>query len=94
MNRLAPVLFACLVPLIAAGNLPAQDATKLVETPYYPLQVGTTWHYKSGDAAFTIRVARHEKVGEVLCACLEVNRDGKVVAWQHLRATADGVYSS
>jgi len=93
MNRFVPLLFACLVPLVAATVLPAQDTTKLAETPYYPLQVGTTWHYKSGDAAFTIRVARHEKVGDVLCARLEVNRDGKVVAWQHLRVTADGVYS-
>src|SRR6185312_1005861 len=26
------------------------------------------------------------------CARLEVTRDGKVIAWQHLSVTADGVY--
>jgi len=93
MKWLACSLFVGSLLFVLAANLPAQDPSKLTRTPYYPLQVGTIWHYKSGDAKFTIRVVRHEKVGEVLCARLEVNRDGKVVASQHLTVTADGVYS-
>jgi hypothetical protein len=76
--------------LVAAAESAAQD--KLKETPYYPLQVGTTWHYRSGDSKFTIRVARHEKVGDALCALLETKRDGKVVGSEHLAVAADGVY--
>jgi hypothetical protein len=72
------------------AELAAQD--KLKETPYYPLQVGTTWHYRSGDSKFTVRVARHEKVGDTLCALLETTRDGKVVGAEHLAVAADGVY--
>jgi hypothetical protein len=75
---------------VTAVNLAAQD--KLKETPYYPLKVGTTWHYRAGDRKFTIRVVRHEKVGETLCALLETQRDGKVVGSEHLAVAADGVY--
>jgi hypothetical protein len=85
--RLVPV---CLLSSIAAAELAAQD--KLKETAYYPLNVGTTWHYRSGESKFTIRVARHEKVGETPCALLETTRDGKVVGSEHLVVLNDGVY--
>lgn len=84
MNALMFALF------IAATQSAAQD--KLKEAPFYPLQVGTTWHYRAGDSKFTIRVARHEKVGATLCALLETKRDGKVVGSEHLAVTGDGVY--
>jgi hypothetical protein len=85
--RMFPI---CLMLLIAAAELAAQD--KLKETSYYPLNVGTTWYYRAGDSKFTIRVARHEKVGDTLCALLETRRDGKVVGSEHLTVTNDGVY--
>jgi len=84
------VLFACLLLSAMAVELAAQD--KLKETPYYPLKVGTTWHYRAGDSKFTIRVVRHEKVGDAFCALLETTRDGKVVGSEHLTVAADGVY--
>lgn len=90
MNRLMPLLLACLLLSLAAADLAAQE--KLKETPYYPLKVGTTWHYRAGESRFTIRVARHEKVGETLCALLETLRDGKVVGSEHLAVASDGIY--
>ncbi len=83
-------LLGCLLLLLAATELAAQS--KLRETPFYPLGVGTTWHYRAGDSKFTIQVARHEKVGETLCAVLETKRDGKVIGSEHLAVAADGVY--
>jgi hypothetical protein len=77
-------------PLLLLAAEPAGD--QLLQTPYYPLQVGTTWHYRAGDNKFTIRVARHENVGGTLCALLETRRDDKVVGSEHLAVTADGVY--
>jgi hypothetical protein len=68
-----------------AESLPAQ-------TPWFPLQKGTTWHYRAGESRYLVRVAEHEKVGEVPCARLEAVRDGKVVGTEHVRVTADGVY--
>jgi hypothetical protein len=90
MPRLIPFLFLCLLILFAVADSMAQD--KLKETPYYPLQVGTTWHYRSGDGKFTVRVAKHEKVGDTLCAVLESVRDGKVVGSEHVAVATDGVY--
>jgi hypothetical protein len=87
MKRVVAGLLVCLG---TAAGLAAED--KLTETPFYPLPVGTTWHYKAGEGQFTIRVAKHEKVGDTLCARLEVTRDGKVIGVQHLAVTADGVY--
>jgi hypothetical protein len=83
-------MLVCVLLLLAAAGLTAED--KLDERPYYPLQVGTTWHYKAGDGKFTIRVRKHEKVGATLCARLDVTRDGKVVGSQHLAVNAEGVY--
>jgi hypothetical protein len=90
MNRLARLLLVCPVLFGSAAALAARD--DLAERPYYPLQVGTTWHYKAGDREFTIRVAKHERVGDTLCALLEVTRDGKVTASEHLAVSIDGVY--
>lgn len=90
MNRRIRCLFIWLALLVLTAELAAQD--KLKETPYYPLQVGTTWHYRAGDGKFTIRVVKHEKVDDTLCALLETKRDGKVVGSEHLAVAADGVY--
>jgi hypothetical protein len=90
MNRLVRMLFVLPALFGAAAALTAQD--KLAESPYYPLHVGTTWHYKAGERNITIRVAKHEKVGETLCALLEVLRDEKVIASEHLAITSEGVY--
>lgn len=90
MKRLMGVLLA--VPLLAlqVGELAAQD--KIKETPYYPLKVGTTWHYRAGDSKFVVHVVRHEKVGGTRCALLETIRDGEVVGSEHLAVADNGVY--
>lgn len=90
MNRLMRLSLACLLFSLAAVELTAQE--KLKEASFYPLKVGTTWHYRTGESKFTIRVARHEKVGDTLCALLETMRDGKVVGSEHLAVSGDGVY--
>jgi hypothetical protein len=90
MNRRIRCLFVWLALLVLTAELAAQD--KLKETPFYPLQVGTTWHYRAGEGKFTTRVVKHEKVGDTLCALLETKRDGKVVGSEHLAVADDGVY--
>ena len=90
MIPLHRILLAFPLVLAAAAELAAQE--KLKETPYFPVQVGTTWHYRAGDSKFTIRVERHEKVGDILCALLETKRGGKVVGSEHVAVTDEGVY--
>jgi hypothetical protein len=69
----------------AAGDRP-------VQTDWFPLAVGNAWHYRAADGRFTIRVAAHEKVGEMPCARLETVRNGRVIASEHIRVAHDGVY--
>lgn len=90
MNRRICSVFVGLALVLLTAELAARD--KLKETSYYPLQVGNTWHYRAGDGKFTIRVVKHEKVGDTLCALLESRRDGKLVGSEHLAVADDGVY--
>lgn len=61
-------------------------------SPYYPMQVGATWSYKTGDAKFSVKVTTHEKIGTTMCARLETVQDGKVVGSEDVFAKDDGVY--
>jgi hypothetical protein len=88
MQRIAMATAGAML-VLAAMTVSAQE--KMPETPYFPLRVGTTWHYKSADSKFLVRVAAHEKVGDGLAARLETVKDGKVIATEHLRVTAEGV---
>src|SRR5262249_19632821 len=86
-------LCACLAGMIlltshSAG--PAQD--KSPETPYYPLQVGNTWHYKAGDTKFSQKVVKIDVIDGVPGARLETQVDGKTVATEHLGVKEDGAY--
>src|SRR5262245_30754651 len=84
-----------LVVLLAASAA-ARDDDGLEETPYYPLKVGTTWTYRDADAPgaarVVVKVARHEKVGDVLCARLETHKDGKATGYEHIAVAKEGVY--
>ncbi|HZY85237.1 MAG TPA: hypothetical protein VFE78_10435 [Gemmataceae bacterium] len=64
---------------------------KMETTPYYPLAVGATWEYKVGESKFTMKVTKHEKVGNVLCARLEMLKDNKPQSFEHVSVTKDGV---
>jgi hypothetical protein len=79
------------LPLLLALAAPAPAQEKLAQTPYFPLAVGSAWTYKAGDGRFTVRVARHEKVGPVLTARLEVVADKKVVAFENVGVTPGAV---
>ena len=64
---------------------------KLEDAVYYPLRVGSQWRYKVGDNKYTLKVAKYEKVGDYNCARVEQMVDDKVVAFEHLALTKDGV---
>jgi hypothetical protein len=84
---------ACLVGAFLLSTLPASFAQdKMPETPYFPLQVGNTWHYKAGETEFSQKVAKHEMIDGVLCARLETLVGGKPVAFEHVAVKGDGVY--
>src|SRR5262245_12534285 len=81
------LVLACLLclpaPLAAQGKLP--------DVPLFPLKVGTRWQYRCGKDTIVVRVAAHEKVGDVLCARLEAT-GGDRKSTEHLAVRPDGVY--
>lgn len=86
----------CLVLLVFLVRF-ATSQEKALETPYYPLQVGNTWHYRitdarGGEGKFSLKVVGTEKVGDVLCARLEMTSESKAASFEHLATTTDGVY--
>jgi hypothetical protein len=87
-------LLASLTLFLALGWVRAEE--KLVETPYHPLKVGTTWTYKVVNApdspSMVLKVARHEKVGDLLCARIETVVNGQAVANEYVTVTKDGIY--
>jgi hypothetical protein len=95
MKRLA--VLAVLVGTAVA--VPARAADDKVETsPYFPTKVGSTWTYKAAnlpiDGKVVYKVVKHEKVGDTMCAFLELSIDGRVLpnTTDAFAVKKDGVY--
>lgn len=81
------MLFSLSVLVLLTGLSPAPEALgdeKLLDNPYIPLKIGTSWDYKVGENRFTISVTKHEKVGPLFCARLELLVDKKPKAFEHI----------
>jgi hypothetical protein len=87
----------CLATILIAAESKATAQEKMRESPWYPLEVGNTWTYrfgegKLGDVRYTLKVTRHEKIGDVLCARVESTSDGKLNDVEHDSVAEDGIY--
>jgi hypothetical protein len=80
-----PAVLLLLGPAFAADD-------KMVETPYLPLQVGNTWTYRAGESKFTLKVTKHEKVGDLLCARVEMSMGDVPKSFEHIGVKEDGIY--
>jgi hypothetical protein len=88
LGRIVP--FALLLTCVWVSTLGAQNA--IVENPYYPVKLNTTWTYKLSDGKQLImKVTKHEKVGNTVCARVESSVDGKVIASEHIGVTSEGI---
>lgn len=81
--------FLVLAFALTTFAVPAEEDFK--DTPYYPMQIGATWTYKSGDSHFTLKVTKHEKIGTTTCARVESMQDGKAVGSEDVFLREDGV---
>lgn len=86
------VLSVASLTVALAWTAVAAAADDFTYSPYYPMQVGATWSYKTGDSKFSVKVTTHEKIGTTMCARLETVQDGKVVGSEDVFAKDDGVY--
>jgi hypothetical protein len=77
------------VALFLPAVLCAQE--KVESTPYYPLEVGTAWHYKLGDKKFVSRVSKHEKLGDTQCAVITGELDGIVLGDEYVSVNKEGL---
>jgi len=73
-------------------NLAGAADDQLKDSTYFPLKIGTKWHYRIGATKLTLQVAKHEKVGDMTCALIESLKDGNIVATEHVAVKDDGVY--
>jgi len=90
MNRVVTPLAGLLI-VLGLSRAPAADE-KIKESPYYPLKIGTKWHYRVGANSFVMHVAKHEKVDGTVCALLETSRDGQVLTNEQIGIKDDGIY--
>jgi hypothetical protein len=85
------VQLAAFLLLLGLTAAPAAD-DKVKDSPYYPLQVGNKWHYRTGMGKFTFQVKKHEKMGDTICAVMEASRDGKTFNTEYWGIRNDGIY--
>jgi len=91
MKRLTTLAAALVILGAPIAWVRADD--KVGDSPYYPLKVGNAWTYNGpGNTKLVNKVVGHEKIGDVMCAKIETQVDGKAVAFEHIGVTADGVY--
>jgi hypothetical protein len=89
MSRLLCAL--ALSPLLLLTPSAARSADeKLLTSAYFPMEVGTTWHYRVGEARFKVKVTKHEKIGGVMAARLETfGEKDKLISSEHVAVTSD-----
>jgi hypothetical protein len=74
-------------------EVPAAEGSRVLDQcEYYPLNIGREWSLWAGPVEMIERVARHEKIGEELCARIETEFNGKIVSFEHVTVRADGIY--
>jgi hypothetical protein len=80
-----------LSPLVLLLGGPVRSADeKMLSSTYFPMEVGTTWHYRVGEARFKVKVTKHEKIADVMAAKLETFGDkDKLISSEHVAVTSD-----
>lgn len=88
----AIVRFCVAILFVLALTSVGQAQETLTNSPYYPLKLGTTWHYKINDKDVLTRVTKYEAFDSMTCALVESSIDGKVIATEHIAALKNGIY--
>ncbi len=81
----------------ALGSVAQSLQEPLVEASYYPLKVGSKWHYKTASSERpkddrVTEIVKIEKIDGQLLARLEATVGGTTVATEHLSSTAKGIF--
>jgi hypothetical protein len=82
-------LLVCAVLLTASQGRSADD--QMPSSSYFPTAIGTTWHYRVGENHYVVKVTKHEKVGDLMCARLEMIVNKKTVMTEHVGITGGSI---
>lgn len=80
--------------LVASAMSLAQGKIESMEvTPYYPLNVGATWEYKTKDGVREVRKATSiDMVNNIPCVKIVQYIDGKERGYEYINVKSEGVY--
>lgn len=83
-----------LVMLLGAVLLAAPEQGPVLD--YYPVQIGTRWHYRVEAAdkqgQMTMQVGKIEKIDDQVLARMESLTKGRVTGSEHIRSDATGIH--
>lgn len=89
MSRVLCALALSPLLLLSGGAARSADE-KMPTSAYFPMEVGTTWNYRVGEARFKVKVTKHEKIGGIMAARLETFGDkDKLISSEHVAVTSD-----
>jgi hypothetical protein len=89
------LLVTLMTAAFAADDAKKDDSKteKMEDSEYYPLKIGTVWHYKLGDNKFILKAVKDEKVGDKPSVRVEMIGDGdKTMSYENINVAKDGVY--
>jgi hypothetical protein len=89
--RLPPLFYAWIGLAVCTQAIHAEDQ---IRPDYYPLAVGTKWHYRvdGQSARLTNHVAGIERIGGQPVSRVETRFMGRVIPTEHLANTPEGLY--
>jgi hypothetical protein len=77
--------------LLLAAGLGRTADEPMRTSVYFPTAVGTTWKYRVGENHYSVKVTKHEKIGNLMCARLEMVVNKKTVMTEHIAVTSDAI---
>src|SRR5436309_1805869 len=96
MKEIASALLGLALLTVSSARAPGNEKEKELppelSSAYYPLRIGNTWQCKVGDTVVTTKVAKHEKVGDKMCALIETSLDTRLVATEHISSGPEGIF--
>src|SRR5262245_6509202 len=94
LHLLTPLVVLAFAATVFAADDPPKPSTEVKGTDnYYPINMGTTWHYKIGEKKAVAKVTDQKKEGNLTVATIETFVDGgsSPVATEQIAHAPEGI---
>ncbi len=61
-------------------------------TPYFPLSEGNQWVYREGKRRITVKIVKHQEIGDVTAALLEATESPEIATIEYVTANKQGIF--